>query len=83
MDHLQIYHLQMDHPQKDHLDHPQIDHLDPPGLPLRDIMQDLSSTDPTQEKCPTVDHADYTAPTRQYKLDHMYPGTDQGSIYLL
>ena len=33
-------------------------------------MQDLKSTDPTQEKMCCVDDADYTAPTRQHELDH-------------
>ena len=47
-----------------------------PSLPLWDVAQDLYNTDPTQETCPTVDHAEYTAPTRQCELDH----TDQGSI---
>ena len=44
-------------------------------------MQDLFSTDLSQKKCPTVHHADYTAPTRQHELapaDH----ADQGYIYL-
>ena len=31
----------------------------------------MHSTDPTQEVCATVGHADYiTAPTRQHELDH-------------
>ena len=37
-------------------------------------VQDLYSTDPTQEKA--LDHADYTAPTRQHERDH----TDQEAI---
>lgn len=33
-------------------------------------MQNLHSTDPTQETCPTLDHhADYTAPIRLHELD--------------
>ena len=32
-------------------------------------MQDLHSTDPTQETYATVGHADYTAPTRQHELE--------------
>ena len=40
-------------------------------------MQDLRSTDPTQETCATaVDHGDYTGPTRQHELDHTKPGID-------
>ena len=37
---------------------------------------DLNSTDPTQETCPTVDHADYLAPTRQHEVDHALSGID-------
>ena len=36
------------------------------------------STGATQETCPAIDHAGYTAPTRQHELDH----TDQEFIYL-
>ena len=39
-------------------------------------MKDLYSTYPTQEACVTVDHAGYTASTRQGELDH----TDQESV---
>ena len=40
-------------------------------------MQDLYSTDPTQDTCPAVvDHAEYAAPTRQHELDP----TDQECI---
>ena len=42
-------------------------------------MQDLPyRADPTQETGPTVDHADYTAPTWQHELDH----TDQEYVHL-
>ena len=38
-------------------------------LAVREVVQDLPNrTDPTQETRATVDHADYTAPTRQRKL---------------
>ena len=40
-----------------------------------DAVQDLRSTDPTNRKY-VLDHADYTAPTRQNELDH----TDQECI---
>ena len=36
-----------------------------PSLPLGYVVQNLYSTDPTQETCPIVDHAGDTAPTRQ------------------
>ena len=39
-------------------------------LPLSEVVQDLHSTDPTQETCATVDLADYMAPTRQHYLDN-------------
>ena len=39
-------------------------------------MQDLYSSDPTQETRATADHADYTASTRQREADH----TDRESI---
>ena len=39
-------------------------------------MQDVCSTDPTQETCPTVGHTYDTASTRQHEPDH----TDQESI---
>ena len=58
MDHLQIDYLLVDHLQIDHLD---------PILPLWDAVQDLYSTDPTDRKH-VLDHAGYTAPTRQRKL---------------
>ena len=74
-------------------EHLQIDHLDHPTLPLRDVGQNLYGTAPTQETCPiyimqiiqlqpgshVLDHADYTAPTRQHELDHI-DRTDQGFI---
>ena len=42
-------------------------------------MQDLYSTDPTQQTCSAVDHAHYVATsTRQLELNHTDP-TDQGS----
>ena len=43
----------------------------------------FSSTDPTQETCPIVDHAGYTAPTRQRELDHTdhTDHTDQEYIF--
>ena len=49
------------------------------------FVQDLFSTDPTQETCPAVDHADYTAPTRQHDPGHAdhtdhTDHTDQGYI---
>ena len=53
-----------------------IDHVDL-NLALRDVVQDLYSTDPTQETC-VVDHADFTAPTRQHELDH----TDRNLVEL-
>ena len=56
----------------------QMDHdLDPidPNLPLCDAVQDLYSTDPTQEPCPRSCRL-YTAPTLQHELDI----TAQGSI---
>ena len=34
-------------------------------------MQDLHNINPTQETCPTVDYARYTAPTLQHGLDHI------------
>ena len=43
----------------------QIDDL-VPRLPLGEVMRDLSSTDPTQDKL--LDHADFTGPTRQHGL---------------
>ena len=33
-------------------------------------MRDLHSKDPTQERCPRVDHAGYTAPAWQHYLHH-------------
>ena len=42
-------------------------------------MQDLHSTDSTQEKCATVDHAGYTGPTRQHELDRTRSGIDLAS----
>ena len=42
-----------------------------------DVVQDLYSTDLTQEKG-MLDHADYAAPTRQHGLDH---AADQEYIY--
>ena len=47
------------------------------NLPFWGAVQDLYSAGPIQETCPTADHADYVAPTRQRELlDHK----DQGSI---
>ena len=45
------------------------DHLYP-KLPLWHVVQDLYSTDPTQETCAVeqVDHAEYTAPTGRHEL---------------
>ena len=42
------------------------------------------STDPIQEGRATIDHADYTASTRQLEIDHTdhTDHTDQGSICL-
>ena len=51
-------------PRTDQTDH-DLDHIDHlvPHLPLREVVQDLHSTDPTQETCATaVNHADHTAP---------------------
>ena len=31
-------------------------------LPLREVVQDLRSTDPTKESCATVDRTDHTDP---------------------
>ena len=58
IDHLQIYHLQID----------KIDQIIP-HLPFRDVMQDIYSTNPTQETCPTLGQPEYTAPTRPHELD--------------
>lgn len=58
-------------PQIDH----DFDHVDP-NLPLRDCVQDLYGTDPTQEMCSTVDHAGCTGPIQQHELGH----TDQECI---
>ena len=55
-----MYHLQIDHPLI---------------LSCRyvDAVQDLYSTDPTQETYGTaVDHADDTVPNRQHELDHTH-----------
>ena len=52
-----------------------LDHLES-NLPLREVVQDLYSTDPTQETRP-IDHAGYMTPIRQHELDH----TDQ-EIYM-
>ena len=57
-----------------------LDHLDR-NPPLWDAVQDLNSTDPTQDTGPTVDHDDYTAPTRQDELDHVYRSYRSG-VYL-
>ena len=45
-------------------------------------MQDLHSTDPIQPREPVLNHAHYTAPTRQHELDHTdhTDHTDQDSI---
>jgi len=47
----------------------ELDNRDP-NQPLRDAGQDIYNTDLliAQETCPAVDHAGYTAPTRQHEL---------------
>ena len=57
------------------IDH-DLDHVDP-SLPLCDVVEDLYSTDPTQENI-SLDHASYTAPARKHELDY----TDQEQMYL-
>ena len=55
MNHLQVGHLQIDHLQMSRL---QVDHLDP-NLQFSDVVNNLYSTDPTQEtRYTVVEHAD-------------------------
>ena len=52
----------------------QIDHdLDDlvPRLPLREVVQDLSTVQSIQPREHVLDHADYTVPTRQHELCHI------------
>ena len=51
-----------------------------PHLPLREVVQNLHGTDPTQETCAIADHADYTGPTRQHELDHTRSGIDLSAL---
>ena len=63
-------------PPTDQIDH-DLDNLHA-NLPLRysDVVQDLYSTDPTQETFPITHYVVYKAPTQQHELDDV----DQESI---
>ena len=39
---------------------------------LSEVVQDLHSTDLTQETCATEVHADYKGPIRQHELEYIY-----------
>ena len=59
-----------------------VDHLDH-NLPLWIVVQDLYSTGPTQEICSTVNHSDFTAPTRIHELDHTNHTDHTGQEYII
>ena len=59
----------------DRTDH-DLDLIDP-NLLLRDVVQDLYSTDPTQRTVLLIDNAGYTGPTWRHELLRLIDSTIQ------